>query len=559
MADGTDAPGPVTLAPSQGHTEIGGAAAVLPADAEALRLEKHRRKVRAAWITFVGRILAQLIGAVATVLLGLYVVRTYGVEGPAKRNAAPPAAAAAAGAPSRLRPALVVLPFRVFSSAAPDQRFSDGFTEELIAGLSRIPDLRVVSRTSSMYYRGTARRLPAIARELDVDLVVEASVARQADHVRVTVQLIEAATDSHVWSRTYDRRGRDVLALQAEMARAVTQDLRRVLAPRQDRAVAERAGLRADVTGVYLRGRAALDRRTARDLAEATRLFAQVIAGAPAFAPAHGALAGTWCARAMLSFDAATAREALDRAEASASEALRLDPSSADAHLALAVVRHRRDWKWGEAEREFVRVFQLRESHAMAHQWYAIFLAEQGRHGQAAQQAARALALEPEAADAHRIAGLVSLYGRRLATAETSLRRSLALDPSNGITRLLLASVLLERGRDQEARETALIVGDAELEDQRLALLAHLAMRVGNHEAATRYRAEIDDLPGPRSIVAEARMCAAMGDSAALVATATRAVEERTDLAGALKVHPIFEPVRHASAFQALMRRVGLS
>ena len=132
----------------------------------------------------------------------------------------------------------------------------------------------MVSRTSSMYYRGTTRRLPAIAKELDVDLVVEASVARQADHVRVTVQLIEAASDSHVWSQTYDRRMRDVLALQADVTRAIAQELRAEIAPRQERALAERAGLPADVIDDYLRGRAAFDRRAPRDLAEATTLFA---------------------------------------------------------------------------------------------------------------------------------------------------------------------------------------------------------------------------------------------------------------------------------------------
>jgi TolB-like protein/Tfp pilus assembly protein PilF len=558
MTDGTDAPRRVTLASSQGHAEVGAASPASPVDPDGLKLEKKRTKVRNAWIAFVGRILAQLIGAVATVVLGLYVVRTYGVEGPARQGAPAPAVAPIPVAALQ-RPALVVLPFQVYSPSGTDQKLSDGFTEALIADLSRIPDLRVVSRTSSMYYRGTTRRLPAIAKELDVDLVVEASVARQADHVRVTVQLIEAASDSHVWSRTYDRRMRDVLALQADVTRAIGQELRAEIAPRQARALAERAGLPAEVVADYLRGLAAFDRRAPRDLAEATTLFAKVIARAPAFAPAHAALASTWCLRSLDAFGGSAAREALDSAEASALEALRLDTWNADAHLALAVVRHRRDWKWGEAEGEFLRVFELRENHVMAHQWYSIFLAEQGRHDQAAQQAARALVLEPNAASVHRTAGLVALYGRRLGAAEAALQRSLALDPSAGVTRLLLASVLIEQGRLEQARAVAMAVSDVQLQDQRLALLAHVAMRVGNRAAATRYRAEIADLPGPRSLMAEARMCAAVGDTNALVATATRAVEQRTQLAGALKVHPVFEPVRQAVAFQALMRRVGLS
>ncbi|AMY08275.1 invasion protein regulator [Luteitalea pratensis] len=559
MADGTDAPERVTVVPSRGHAEVGGESPVSPIDQDALKLEKKRSKVRAAWIAFVGRILAQLIGAVATVVLGLYVVRTFGVEGPAKRGATPPSAVATVTPAALRRPALVVLPFQVYSPSSTDQRLSDGFTEALIADLSGIPDLRVVSRTSSMYYRGTSKKLPAIARELDVDLVVEASVARQASHVRVTVQLIEAASDSHVWSQTYDRRTGDVLALQADLTRAIAQELRAAIVPRQERAVAERAGLPNDVTGEYLRGRTAFDRRSPSDLASATTLFERVVARSPAFAPAHAALAATWCLRALDAFGAPAAREALDKAEASALEALRLDMSNPDAHFALAVVRHRRDWKWGDAEREFLRVFELRESHVTAHQWYSIFLAEQGRHDQAGQQAARALALDPTSASVHRTAGLVALYGRRLDAAEVALRRSLTLEPSAGVTRLLLASVLLEQGKHEQARAMATVVRDVELQDQRLALLAHAAMRVGNTAAATRYRAEIAVLPGPRSLMAEARMCAAVGDTDALVATAARAVEQRTPLAAALKVHPLFEPVRQAVAFQALMRRVGLS
>jgi Tfp pilus assembly protein PilF len=240
-------------------------------------------------------------------------------------------------------------------------------------------------------------------------------------------------------------------------------------------------------------------------------------------------------------------------------EASRLDASNPDAHLALAVVRHRRDWKWGDAEREFLRTLELRESHVSAHQWYSVFLAEQGRHDLADQHAARALALDPNSSSVHRTAGLVAFYGRRLNAAEASLRRSLTLDPSAGATRLLLASVLLEQGRHEQARAIATVVSDEQLQDQRLALLAHAAMGAGNRAAATRYRAEIAGLPTPPSLIAQARLCAAAGDTEALVATATRAVEQRTQLAAALKVHPLFEPVRQAVAFQALMRRVGLS
>ncbi len=223
------------------------------------------------------------------------------------------------------------------------------------------------------------------------------------------------------------------------------------------------------------------------------------------------------------------------------------------------MVLHRRDWDWAGAEREFTMVFDLHESHATAHQWYSIFLAEQGRHDQAQQQAERAIALDPNAAPVHRTAGLVSLYARRHRDAEASLRRSLDLDPTGGVTRLLLASVLTEQGRHADARQLAAMVRDPELQDQRLSLLAQAAAGARDRAGAVRYRDEAMALPGDRSLVAMARFHAALGDTTALLATAATAVDTRTPLASALKVHPVFEAVRMRPEFQALMRKVGVS
>jgi TolB-like protein/Tfp pilus assembly protein PilF len=564
MPDGPDAP--VRGSPVDAPAAVPPGADTSEPSANALKARKKRDKVRAAWIAFTGRILAQLIGAIATVGLGLYVVRTYGVERPSRAPAtATGTAAASPSAEAAARPvaeagrlSLVVLPFQAFSPGRADP-FSDSFTEALIADLSRLVDLRVISRTSSMYYKGTSKTLPVIARELNVDLVVEGAVMREADRVRVTVQLIDAAADTHLWSGTYDRVTRDVLSLQADVTRAVAQDLHAVITPRQEQAVAVSAGIGQEAVERYLRGRQAFRRRSPGDLADATGHFARVVALASSFAPAHAALANTWCLRALDAFGAPAAREALDKADVAAREALRLDPTSADGHLALAMVRHRRDWDWAGAEREYARVFDLHETHATAHQWYSIFLAEQGRDEQARRHAARAIALDSTAAPVHRTAGLVALYGRRYAEAAASMRRALDLDPSAGVTRLMLASVLIQQGRHAEARQMADGVRDPELQDQRLSLLACAALRTGDRAAAVRYRAEAMALPGVRSLVATARFESVLGQPAALVATAAQAVTARTQLACALKVHPVFDAVRATPDFQALMHRVGLS
>lgn len=522
------------------------------------RLERKRNKMRAAWIAFAGRILAQLIGAAATVVLGVYVVSTWGAHRTAPSATVTPGAAPPAATTPGALPTLLVLPFRAFSPTSDGDAFSDGLTEALIADLSRIDDLRVISRTSSMAYKGTTKTLPVVAGELAADLVVEGSVVREASRVRVTVQLIDPASDTHVWSGTYDRTSRDILTLQAEVARAMAHELHAAITPRQERQLARAAGLDPAAYDAYVRGRQALHRRSPDDLVEATTQLAQVVARAPTFAPAHAALADAWCLRALDAFGAVAAREALDQAETAAATALRLSPASAEAHLAIAMVRHRRDWKWAEAERAFTRAFELHESHATAHQWYSIFLAEQGRHPEARQHASRAIALDPHAAPVHRTAGLVALYAGRLAEAEAAVRRALALDPTSGVTRLVLASVLLEQERPREAATMADPVRDAALADQRLSVLADAAARAGNRADAARHLVTARALPGPRSLAAEARFAVALDDTRGLLDVARAAVQARTPLACALKVHPVFAAIRQSPDFQELIAQVGM-
>ncbi|HTV01772.1 MAG TPA: hypothetical protein VMF13_14590 [Luteitalea sp.] len=192
---------------------------------------KPKDKVRSAWISFAGRIVAQLIGAAATVLLGVFVVQGY--AGRARAAEPKPSAAAAANQPhvtaaqagARRRGALVVLPFQDFSASTARDRFADALTEGLTAALARHGRLPVVSRTSAMHYKDTPEALPAIAAALDVAYVVEGSIVRQERRMRATVQLIDAGTDTHVWARTYDREGGDVLALEADLAHAIGVDV----------------------------------------------------------------------------------------------------------------------------------------------------------------------------------------------------------------------------------------------------------------------------------------------------------------------------------------------
>ena len=208
---------------------------------DAVQQKRNKRsKVRSAWISFVGRIVAQIIGAVASVMLGLVVLHKYGFPERAAANpvVSSPTATAAHDADRKARRvtgelALAVLPIQNYSQDAAHAYFADGVTEALTAEIAQISGLRVTSRTSSMAYKGTTKSLPIIARELDVDLILEGSVVRELGLVRATMQLIAGDTDQHIWARTYDRPIRTLLPVQAEMARSIAKDVSAALAGRR--------------------------------------------------------------------------------------------------------------------------------------------------------------------------------------------------------------------------------------------------------------------------------------------------------------------------------------
>ena len=209
-----------------------------PMDAAAVQLKRKKSKVRSAWISFVGRIVAQVIGAVASVMLGFAVLTRYGLPDHISKNAsAAPAATVSAPAEHKVvrstgEPALAVLPMQNYSKDAAHAYLADGVTEALTTELSQIPGLRVISRTTSMAYKGSTKSLPEIARELAVDFILEGSVVRDQETVRVTAQLIDAGSDRHLWARSYDIPIRNLLPAQAEITRQIGKDVQAALGRR---------------------------------------------------------------------------------------------------------------------------------------------------------------------------------------------------------------------------------------------------------------------------------------------------------------------------------------
>ncbi len=288
---------------------------------------------------------------------------------------------------------LAVLPFQNLTGDREQDYFVDGVTEALTTNLAQIRALKVISRTSAMQYKRPNTTLPRIADELDVDAVVEGAVMRSGDRVRVTAQLIHAASDRHLWARSYDRDLRDVLALQGEVARAIAEALQVELRPDERRRLSRTAAIHPEAYEAYLKGRFYWSMRGRDNLLKAAGYFQQAIAEDPTFAPAYSGLSDTH--RLFDTNGLASPRECMPKAEAAARKALALDDTLAEAHASLAGVLYRYHWDWEDAEREFQRALDLDPNYAEGHRAYAIYLLTMRRDAEALHEVRRAQELSP--------------------------------------------------------------------------------------------------------------------------------------------------------------------
>jgi TolB-like protein/DNA-binding winged helix-turn-helix (wHTH) protein/Tfp pilus assembly protein PilF len=287
---------------------------------------------------------------------------------------------------------IAVLPFENLSGDREQDYFVDGMTDAVIANLAQVRALRVISRTSVTQYRRADKLLPRIAEDLNVEAVVEGTVMRSGDRVRVTAQLIHGPTDRHLWARTYERELRDVLALQTELAAAITQAVEVKVRPEEQRRLAARGTVDPEAYDAYLKGRFFWNKRSPQAMAKAIDYFQQAIARDPNYAPAYSGLSDAY---RMSGIQSRPPREYMPKAEAAARKALALDETLAEAHSSLAGVLYRYHWDWEGADREFQRSLELDPSYAEGHRAYAIYLLTMRRHEEAVAEARRARELSP--------------------------------------------------------------------------------------------------------------------------------------------------------------------
>ena len=273
---------------------------------------------------------------------------------------------------SRPAPAAVafaVLPLANLSGDSEQEYFADGMTEALINDLSKIGALKVISRTSVMQYKQTVKSLPQIAQELGVDAVIEGSVQREGDQVRISIQLIDAATDKHLWAEKYEREYRSILALQSEVARAVAQQIRITLTPQEQARLTSIHTVDPQAHEAYLKGRYYSNKRAEKELSKSIECFELAIEKDPNYAAAYSGMSDTY---ALLAYRGdLPSKEALSRAKAAALKAVELDDTLAEAHASLAFIAETHEWDWSTAERVYKRGLDLSPGYAPGHNWYA--------------------------------------------------------------------------------------------------------------------------------------------------------------------------------------------
>jgi TolB-like protein/Tfp pilus assembly protein PilF len=455
---------------------------------------------------------------------------------------------------------LAVLPLKNLSGDPAQEYLADGMTEALIGRLSAIHDLRVISRTSVMQFKDARLSVPEIAKSLRVDAIVEGSVLRQGNHLRVHAQLIRAATDEHFWSEQYDRELRDALALESDIAHAIAKKVEVTISGQEQARLTASRSVSPEVYESYLKGLFALENKgdTHAGVRESIGYFEQGIKKDPTFALDYLGLAA---AHAQLATVFIGAPPALERAQAvsAARKALELDPDLVKARVLLAG-QQADQWQWAEAEAEYKRALELNPNSAAAHGGFARWLLCQGRTEEALAWAQRGRELDPFAVSGVNL-GWILFQAHRYDEAARELRSALAVNPNDSLGLWFLGFVLIANGQPAEAipfLEQALAVSNRS--PGAIGVLIRAYAHAGRRADALRLLAELKKRKQAGYVPAAAFVNAYLGlaDNEQAFVWLEHAYQEQSNILQWLKVHPYFDPIRTDPRFNDLLHRVGL-
>ena len=444
---------------------------------------------------------------------------------------------------------IAVLPFENLSRDPEQEYFSDGMTEALISEVGQIGALRVISRTSVMTYKGAKKPLPQIARELNVDAVIEGTVLRSGDRVRVTANLLHARTDRHLWAESYEREMRDVLALQGELAQAIAREVRVKLTPHEQSRLARGRPVNPEALELYLKGSDSLERG---DRKRSLEYFQQAVQKDPSFARAYVGIAGVYSN--LGDAEELASVEAYSKEKAFARKALELDDNLDSAHARLAKALIAGDWDWLGGEREIKRALEINPNSAGAHNMYSGYLYLMDRPEEAIAESRRALEISPNLAGPYVGLGHAYYFGRRYDEALAQYQKALQLNP-NANMHSGLGMAYREKGMYKEAIAEFLQMPDNPV---KFGHLGNTYARAGQRAEAQKGLQKLIELSKhKRGTHAVAVVYAGLGEKDRALEWLEKAYKVHDKGMCYLKVDPPLDPLRSDPRFQDLLRRMN--
>jgi TolB-like protein/Tfp pilus assembly protein PilF len=458
---------------------------------------------------------------------------------------------------------IAVLPFANQSQDQETEYLSDGLTESIINSLAQLPNLRVVPRSSVFRYKGQQTDPLVAGRQLGVRAVLVGRVLQRADGLLVSAELVDVRDNKQIWGDRFNRKLSDLLPLQQEISRRISERLKLSLTGEDERRVARNYTADTEAYQLYLRGRYYWNKRTAEDLKTATGLFQKAIDKDPDYALAYAGLADTY--NVFSSYGVAPPREAYPKGKAAAESALAIDDTLAEAHTALGVSLSAHDWNWSAAEDELKRAIELNPNYSTAHYFYSYsVLTPQGRHEEAVAEMKRAQELEPLSLIINTNLGWALIYAGRYKEAEEQLRRTLELEPNFAPIHARLADALTGAGRHEEAIREAVLARERRGSSATGSLMASLGYAYaagGKRAEAKRTLAEIKTISAHSYVSAfwVAKIYAALGEKEEAFKWLQRAYEERDFILPRIKVEPGFDKIKSDPRFADFVRKVNLS
>lgn len=466
---------------------------------------------------------------------------------------------AAQTAPQKFQ-SIAVLPLLNLSQSSEQDYLVDGMTDQLITDLARATPLRVISRTSTMQYKGTHKSLPEIAKDLNVDAIVEGSVLPSQKNVRITAQLLDARTDRHLWAQSYERSSQDLLATQDEVARDIVHEIVATLHPASY--VTHEQKVNPEAYDEYLHGRFLWNRRTLGDLEKSIDYYQQAIQLAPDFAPAYVALGNAYAVISIRGgpLGGPPPSESYPRAREAAEKALQLDDSLGEAHALLAEVRVNYDHDWDGGEKEFRQAIELNANYATAHQWYAEYLASMKRLQEAQAEIDKAALLDPLSLIINQARGEMRYLARDPNLAIKLCLHTQELDPNFAATYVCLGKAYEQQRQFSEADSSFKRAVDLSRGNPGpLLMQAHGYALSGRKDLAT---AAIDrSFSSKRGYISYSDVAAvycAMGQPSQAMTWLEKASVNREEGLNRLAVEPLFDGCRPDPRFQALIQRLRL-